>query len=148
MPRFALVHDGVVDNVIVADGAGFGQSLGFTTIELPEGSPVGPGWLHDGQSFAEPAPPESVLERRRITRLAFRMRLTAAEKAAIYTAADQVVALRVFLDDLQAATFVDLDDPVTRGGVQQLEMFGLLPPGRAAVILDAAVQPGERPAEG
>ena len=93
---------------------------------------------------------------RAITRLAFRNRFTAAEKvaleiaqldnpAAAMPARAQAAALRSSQADLAAATFVDLDRSDTRAGVQMLEAAGLLGAGRALVILDTPIEPGERP---
>lgn len=83
----------------------------------------------------------------RITRLAFRNRFTMTEKAAMELAKldspaapmaqrQQAAVLRAYMDDVAASTFVDLQRPDTRAGVQQLEAMGLLAAGRAAVILD------------
>lgn len=85
----------------------------------------------------------------RITRLAFRNRFTMAEKAAMEIASldnpaapmaqrQQSAVLRAYMADVAASTFVDLQRPDTRAGVQQLETLGLLAAGRAAVILDTA----------
>lgn len=82
-----------------------------------------------------------------ITRLAFRERFTQAEKIAIELASlddpaapmeqrAMAAGLRAVQADQRDAAFIDLLNPMTRGGVQQLEAFGLLPTGRAAVILD------------
>lgn len=92
----------------------------------------------------------------RITRLAFRNRFTLAEKAALeFAALDnpsgsqaermQAATLRAYLADVFAATFIDLARPDTRAGVIQLEDLGLLAEGRASEILDAPIQPEERP---
>ena len=92
----------------------------------------------------------------RVTRLAFRNRFTSAEKvaleiaqldnpAAAMPARAQAAALRSSQADLAAATFVDLQRPDTRAGVQMLEAGGLLAAGRALEILDAPVQSHERP---
>lgn len=83
----------------------------------------------------------------KLTVLAFRNRFTQAEKVAIDLASiDNPAApieqrqmsamLRVFMADLHAATFVDVSRPDTRAGVQQLEAYGIIGSGRAAVILD------------
>lgn len=78
---------------------------------------------------------------RRLSTLAFRDRFTMDEKRAIYTAAQTVVDVRIWLDDLNAATpdsdgtAVDLDDLRTVAGVQALEAAGLIGTGRAAEIL-------------
>lgn len=83
----------------------------------------------------------------RITVLAFRNRFTQAEKIAIDMASiDNPAAtmqqrqlsamLRVSQADISAATFIDLGRADTRNGVQVLETYGIIGPGRAAVILD------------
>lgn len=83
----------------------------------------------------------------RLTRLAFRNRFSMSEKAAMELAKldnptspmaqrQAAAVLRAYMDDVAASTFVDLQRPDTRAGVQQLEAMGLLAAGRAAVILD------------
>jgi hypothetical protein len=92
---------------------------------------------------------------RHITTLAFRNRFTRAEKVTLEMAAldnpaaamaqrQQAAALRADLKDQESATFIDLDRPDTRAGVQALEAAGLIAEGRALQILDAPVQDLER----
>lgn len=81
----------------------------------------------------------------RITKLAFRNRFTAAEKTALYTAAKTNVDIQIYLDDVNAATYIDLQRADTRASVQGLETAGLIAAGRALQILDAPVQPDEVP---
>ena len=92
----------------------------------------------------------------RITRLAFRNRFTQTEKVTLELAAmddptapmaqrQQAAAIRVHLADVAASTFIDLCSQDTRAGVQELEAGGLLTEDRALEILDAPVQPHERP---
>ena len=82
----------------------------------------------------------------RLTRLQFRTRFTAQEKAMLELAAMddataptaqrlQAASLRAYLADLAAAEFVDLADASTVAGVQALEAAGLLAQGRAAEVL-------------
>lgn len=82
----------------------------------------------------------------RLTRLQFRNRFTAQEKALLELAAIddptaataqrlQAASLRAYLADLAAAEFVDLADASTVAGVQALEAAGLLAQGRAAEVL-------------
>lgn len=82
-----------------------------------------------------------------ITKYAFRERFTNDEKVALELAALDVpdgtldaraaaAQVRVWLADIEAAQFVDLQLTKTRDGVQALEGYGLLAAGRAAVILD------------
>ena len=104
--------------------------------------------------FGNPGAP--VLAPRHITRLAFRSRFTSAEKIALEIASldnpatsmparQQAASLRVYLADVDAALFIDLDRADTRAGVQSLEAVALLAAGRALVILDGAIQGIERP---
>lgn len=83
----------------------------------------------------------------RITRLAFRNRFTTTEKATMEIAGldnaaapmlqrQQAAVLRAYMADVAASTFVDLQRPDTRSGVQQLEAIGLIAAGRATQILD------------
>ena len=92
----------------------------------------------------------------KITRLAFRNRFTAAEKVALEMASldnpagtmeqrQQAAAIRVYLADVATSTFIDLAAQDTRAGVLALEAGGLLTEGRVLEILDAPVQPHERP---
>lgn len=82
----------------------------------------------------------------RLTRLQFRNRFTAQEKAQLELAAMddpsaepaqrlQSASLRAYLADLAAAEFVDLADQSTVAGVNALEAAGLLAEGRAAEVL-------------
>ena len=91
-----------------------------------------------------------------ITRLAFRNRFTQAEKVALEFASmdnpaatmeqrQQSAAIRVYLADVAASTFIDLQRADTRAGVQLLESVGLIGTGRALEILDTPIAPEERP---
>lgn len=91
-----------------------------------------------------------------VTRLAFRNRFTQSEKVALELAAlddpaatmaqrQQAAAIRVLLADVAVSTFIDLAAQDTRAGVLALKAGGLLTEGRVLEILDAPVQPHERP---
>jgi hypothetical protein len=70
--------------------------------------------------------------------LDFRDRFTLDEKRAIYVAADSVVDIKIWLDDLASVTpenGVDTADVRTIEGVQGLEAAGLIAAGRAQEIL-------------
>lgn len=133
-----LDGDGVVINVIVADAA-FVEAV------------------HPGRYRLKAAPmQEAALTPRVITRLAFRNRFTAHEKAAIELAAvhspdasteqqQRAAALRAYLKDLDAASFIDLDSEYIAQACQMLETAGLLATGRAEQITGAPVQPEELP---
>ena len=95
----------------------------------------------------DPAPPHYG---RIITRLAFLNRFADAEAIAIDLASigatAQAATLRRANAKINAAEEVQLDNTETRAGVQALETAGLIAAGRAAAILDSAVQAHEVPA--
>ncbi len=117
-------------------------------------------WLMDGVAWVgDPQRAYTVrggpVQGRDITRTAFRQRFTQAEKVGIELAALDdpaapmaqralAAAVRSSQADVQASTFINLDDPATRSGVQQLEAAGLLAAGRAAQILDGPIAERER----
>lgn len=70
-----------------------------------------------------------------ITKLAFRNRLTMAEKTAIYTAAESNIQIRIWLDDLSSAEEADLDFPELKAGLEAMVSGGLLTADRVAEIL-------------
>ena len=91
---------------------------------------------------------------RPVTRLAFDNRFTQAERISVDLASiddpgaetarrAQAAALRDMRTQVNNATYIDLDRPDTRAGVQQLEAAGLLGEGRATEILDAPIRPDE-----
>lgn len=84
----------------------------------------------------EPVPEAVVLPQSRVfTVLEFRDRLTPEEELAITEAGMVSAAVRVWLDRLAGAQTVDLDDPRTIGGLQQMVGAGLLTAPRMAEIL-------------
>ncbi len=101
----------------------------------------------------EPVPqPEPAPELRHITQLAFLSRFTDPEAITIDLASigatPQAAGMRRYLSKVNAATFIDLDRPDTRGGVQALEVAGILAEGRALEILDTPIDAQERPQGG
>lgn len=88
-----------------------------------------------------------ILQSSRITCLSFRNRFTTLEKIMLDMASldtptadmsvrQQAATLRVYLRDIDNATYIDLMRTDTRIGVQTLEAVGLIAAGRATVILD------------
>jgi len=124
--RYAqLNEEGVA--VAVSDLAGPVEAPGVIRIEAGA-DVIGKRWDGEewqGVSAVRPA----------LTRLQFRERFTPAEKLAIYQAAEADLRVRIWLDDLNAASEVRTDYPATVEGVQALEAAGVIGPGRAAVIL-------------
>ena len=104
-------------------------ALDYSTTDT---NPSQPAWYVPTPPPVQPAPPAPNWK---ITSYAFMQRLTSAERIAIRTVAASSPALYDYIDLLNQATYADLSDPVTGGGVQALETAGLLAPGRAAVVL-------------
>lgn len=149
----AFVLDGLVTNVILGNPVEWPSAYDVTDMD-PRPAP---GWSFANDEFSPPVVlPEPA--RSRITRLAFRNRFSTAELVGLEMAAiddpaaaapqrQLAASLRVMQANLQAATFIDLQRPDTRAGVQQLEAVGLLAAGRALAILDAPVEDSEAPLE-
>lgn len=89
--------------------------------------------------------PEPVPLPRHLAPASFKRRLTQPERIGIREAAKVSAEVYDFMDLLDTSKFIDLDDPLTQYGLQQLEAGGLLAAGRAAEILTAPVQESERP---
>lgn len=150
--QYAQIENNTVVNIIEADAAFIATLPGQW---LPA-SGASIGWLHADGALTAPEPAPAAAPDLRITRLAFRQRFTDAEQIAIELASldnpsaaaaerQQQAALRVYLKNVDAAQYIDLAAPTVQTGVQALEAMGLLAAGRAAEILSADVQPGERP---
>jgi len=160
---FALIANGTVANLIDTGPDGWPGGIDVTGL-IPR---PGIGWSYDPETgFTAPAAPEPdpdpepepdpVPHTRIITNLAFDLRFTLDERVAIELAGlddpaaapqqrAQAAALRVSQERAKKASFTDLDNPVTRASVEQMESLGLIGQGRAAEILDAPVQDEERP---
>lgn len=157
----AIIVDDRIDNLIVGNPADFPEALDVTDMQPQPAI----GWMRaaPGEAFEPPAA-APVKEDRRVTRLAFRARIGQANMVKLELASEPPVraegetdaaflarrsnaaGLRVMLADVAAATYIDLARADTRAGVNQLEAATLLPAGSAALILDAPIQPHERPA--
>lgn len=58
MPRYAIVDGGAVDNVVLWDGESPCLAIPESAIQLPDDSPVGPGWMYANGQFTAPPQPE------------------------------------------------------------------------------------------
>ena len=79
----------------------------------------------------------------RITVLAFRKRFTLEERVALEKRAREDAMIRVFLDDVAAATYIDLTDPDLRECLEAAAILGVLEVTRVDEILDKPVRPEE-----
>ena len=72
---------------------------------------------------------------RRLTHKGFSDRFTDAEMQAILAACQANAALNAWWEKFKLARDINLDDPATQGGVQALEIAGLIGEDRAAEVL-------------
>ena len=109
-------------------------------VQTYDESLVGQTRNSDGTFTPTTTPPDM-----RVTKLAFKQRMTAAERIAIRTAATTDAIVYDFMDLVDSATFIDLARQDTQDGVNYLESAGLLAAGRAAQILTNPITDEERP---
>lgn len=96
--------------------------------------------IPDGAVINPPAEPDM-----RITKLAFKQRLTQAERIAIRSAAQTNPVVYDFLDILDSATFIDLSRQETIDGLHAIEaIVPEMQEGRANEILTAPIEDHER----
>lgn len=138
--RCAVVRDGVVENVVLADDDYIPRlTMQYDAVKvLSDESPVSPGWLyHPDGELVEPVAAEPVEVQQAVSLMQFRRRFTAEELTAFYAAAQEHIPVKVFLDDLNlmANTPFSLTDEVIVSGVQLLVAHDVLSAERATVIL-------------
>ncbi len=142
--RFAILNAAsIVENVALAE-----DPLDPAWVDLTDIDPQpGIGWSYKEGAFTPPpAPPAPPPETRIITKVSMlTRRLTQAEFVGILTAAKTDVAIEAWKYVFDAASTIDLDGQNTRDGMALLVAKGLLTQARADEILDAPVQPEERP---
>lgn len=148
MSIFAIIENGIVANVIVANAWPNG-------IDVTDATPrPGPGWAYDGTTFTPPADPQPAPDAGPfLSNYAFDMRYTLPERIAIKRLADErnpdgsytdtALAVQVNVERAQKAKFVDTKLEATRKGVMQFVALGVLTQERALDILDAPIQPHE-----
>lgn len=89
-------------------------------------------------------PAGPIPEVRHITKLALAIRLGVTVEVAVETAAVSDPVVRVLLDRVSKATFVDLDDPLLEYGLRTFVDMGLMTTEQATEVLGAAVLESER----
>lgn len=138
--------NGQLDEYLTVQGAAIGLTAetDFEAFKAGIASLLPDAFLAYSTGATLPSPSDPNPQLPYITRLAFRSRFTNAEKLALYTAAETNKQLQVFLDDLAAATYIDLTRPDTIAGITFLETAGLLAAGRASEILSTVILDIER----
>lgn len=138
--RYAQIIDSIVANVIESEADPDGTNGSWIAC-----GDAGPGWQCIDGVFS---PPDSsaVNSDTRITAVAFKRRLTQAERIAIRNLAKTNDVAFDFQDLLDSSQAVHLTDSDVSKGLAMLEAAGKLAPGRADEILSAPIQQVERPA--
>lgn len=125
--RYLVSINGIPHNIILADS----QDIADHCASVVGGTAR---LLADDEVVEFPPPPEPPRELQ-ITKLQFLRLFTTGERIAIRASSDHVIV--DFLQLLDLAQDVRLDDPDTVQGLHYLESEGLIAAGRAAEILGA-----------
>ena len=133
--QYAIIRDGIVENVAEWDGESPWTPPDGTTLQSLEGSTAGPGWSFDGEQFT---PPVQLPSAKRVTREEFVFGvLTADERAAIRSSQiPQVQDLKDLLLSMRES--VVWDSPEFLGAMQLLEAVGIMSAERVQQILEPA----------
>ena len=126
--NYGVIDSGVVTQTIKAN---YQPEPPF--VAIPD--EVEAGWLFDGTNYTAPKPAPEPTHRTRLTRLEFRNLFTQAEKQALYTAAQSSVDVQIYLDDVNAAQYIETTDQSTIDGLSSLVDAGILTQARADTIL-------------
>ena len=92
-------------------------------------------WVQETAPVITPPPTPTPLPITQITPLEFLARFTAAEQLAIVTEGQTVPALMLWVLQAMGASYIDLTDPITIAGVNNLVTIGLITSDRVSAIL-------------
>lgn len=138
MSKYAVINDNVVTQIVELNSEEEVQKFASScqniidlgiNIDL-----VQPGWLLQENKLVPPPGYQSLTMK--ITKLAFRQRITVPEMMGIYNAINSNVVVKILMDNLQIATYIDLLRNDTVSGIMYLVSQGLLTSERANIILN------------
>lgn len=149
--RYAIIRDGVVENVVLWDGEA-DWSPPADTLLVPCPPWVSTGASYDGEAFSAPPPPVSSREPVRVSKADFQRLLTPTERYSLNALRKQIAtltpadypdpanALLVAAEDVmfafeQPLEFIELDHPETYQGLMLLSYLGILTADRVAEIV-------------
>jgi hypothetical protein len=133
--KIALVKDNVVVEVKeMTEAEVLAVSNQYTACIDVDGYDPEPvtGWTLEGNELVDP---NFTLPSMRITKLALRQRFTIGELTAIYAATATIPIVRILMDNLMVASFIDLSRADTQAGLGVLVAYGLITQERATAIL-------------
>ncbi len=146
MPNYIFIENGIVIRTHASTIPFDPLPEGGVEVAVVPAGILGRKYLgldEEGNVLTEQIAPPTDAAPRHISVGAFKARLSVDERKAIRALAKSDEDVEDYMDLLNSAQFVDLDDARTRGGLQYMESLGVLLPGRAATVLDAEIQPGE-----
>jgi len=133
--NIALINNRIVENVIVAD-LEFARQLGFEQVIDVSDQQIEIGFVFNGESFSKPETTEEKPLERYLSQNQMLKSFTVEEFTAILAASKTNVLVEYWLVRFNALKEgVNLNDPETLQGLQNLEEAGLLAQGRANEIL-------------
>lgn len=153
--NYALIKNGVVENVIVASPEFVSTLAGYDHIEaldtVEEQKVAGPGWLYDADTglFSAPIPEPSEIDWE-ITKLAFKNRFPRAKWIAAKVAAQSDPILADFFETFELSTYVDLARQDTIDSVNFLTQESIpvqirITPEEATAVLTTVPSEIEKP---
>jgi len=145
MSNYARIVDDQAVDVSATPETSFHSTLAALFAPVPDF--VRPGWtiVNGFWTAPAPAPDAPSIEDRRVTRLAFLKRFTAEERAAITAAQATDIVVDGVMLLVMVSEYIDLNGEDAKQGLQVLAAKGYLEENRPAEILEAPVQPAERP---
>lgn len=118
----ALIENGVVVNVIIADASHTGS------VAIPDDVPAGIGWLYDGQTFTAPPPPPA--RRKSYTVAQFIEALTRPEALAFLATMKTDPLLEMWYELAKARGVIDFNDTDTLTNAPYLVQAGVVTQSR------------------
>jgi hypothetical protein len=132
---YALIKNGFVENVIIADQA-FADFIAHEWDAVVPANGMGVGWSYAGGVGTAPTQPApSAPPIRELAKVDYLKRFSQAERIAIRALGLTNPLVNDYIELMNAAIVVHLDDHDTVDGLNALEAAGAIGAGRAAVIL-------------
>lgn len=133
MAKWARINNNLVAEIISSDPTGK-YSSELVWVSCGNNDLISVGWSYSNNTFTAPVPPTKVASS--ILRpFDFINRFTESELEGIAAASRNSAALSVYLIKLGAVQYIDLNDPVTTGGINLLVSVNLITSKRGADIL-------------
>lgn len=142
--KLALIKNNTVKSIVDVSTEEEAQSYANTNEAIIDITDISPqpqvGWFLSGNKLITNGTSGPI----KITKLGMRRRFTFTELCALETAATSVIQVKVLLNNLMVATFVDLTRSDTIAGLGLLVSLGLLTTDRMTQILNNPLTDDEK----